>query len=222
MRRIPSRIALAFILYLAAGSQQGYSQAILANGAIGAQVLGRVRIQPDLSVKLYGYFTYLAGVPGSIFAGVPSENTAMLTYAADPTSATLIRNGDIVQGVESPVNSQYTVLSIYYNPNATSRNILNPDDFAQGQLIAKFRSRASVVNVSASGTFQATSGITLDTANYFFIHNQPVNLGSIANALSLTLFGPAPSFDAIAAGLLSDGSFSIPLAGTGYIVSSMN
>src|SRR5579883_1624962 len=77
-------------------------------GTIGAQVVGRVLIQPDLTIKLYGYFTYVQGIQGSIFSGSPSENTAMLTFSADPTAATLISNGDIIQGLENPANGQFT------------------------------------------------------------------------------------------------------------------
>jgi len=216
--------ALALLTYLAVGPQriQAQSSGPVANGSIGAQVLGRVRLQPDFSVKLYGYFTYIAGVPGSIFTGVPSENTAMLTYSAEPTGATLIRNGDIVQGLENPANGQYTVLSIYYNPNPSSRNILSPDDFTQGQLIAKFRSRAAAVNIAASGSFQATSGLSMETSSFFIINGQPMNFANIANGLSLSLFGPAPSFDTITAGLLNDGSASISLSGTAYIAGTPN
>ena len=220
----PGLPALALVTYLAVGSQPIHAQSSgpLPNGSIGAQVLGRVRIQPDFSIKLYGYFTYVAGVPGSIFTGAPSENTAMLTYSAEPTGAALIRNGDIVQGLENPANGQYTILSIYYNPNPSSRNILNPDDFTQGQLIAKFRSRAAVVNIAASGSFQATSGLTMDTSSFFIINGQPMNFANLASGLSLSLFGPAPSFDSITAGLLNDGSASVSLSGTAYIAGTPN
>ena len=54
--------SLALVSCLIAASVHGYAQSTaspLPAGSIGAQVLGRVRLQPDLSVKLYGYFTYV-------------------------------------------------------------------------------------------------------------------------------------------------------------------
>jgi hypothetical protein len=231
MPRIKSAAAfslhvLALVTYLAAGSQNGYPQptgsASLAVGTIGAQVLGRVLIQSDLSVKLYGYFTYMQGVPGPIFSGAPSESTAIMTFSADPTAATLVPNGDVTQGLENPVNGQFTNLNVYYNPNPSSRNLLNPDDFTQGQLVAQFHSRAAAVSITAPATFQATGALTLQTANYFIINNQPISLFNLVSGLTLTLSGHAPPINAIAAGILANGSFSIPLSGTAYIAGIQN
>jgi hypothetical protein len=213
----------AVAAYLATGPQNSYSQAPpapLANASIGAQVLGRVSIQPDFSVSLYGYFTFMSGVPGPIFSGDPSENTAMLTYWAEPTGATLLHNGDILQGLEKPVNGQYTILNVYYNPNPGPRNLLTPDDFKQGQLVAQFRSRAAVVNVASPGSFQATAGIVLDSSSDFTINGSTFNIANVTNGMSIALFGPAPSLTSIAQGLLTDGSFSIHLAGTAYIATT--
>jgi len=194
----------------------------LQNGVIGAQVLGRVRILPDLSVRMSGYFTYISGVQGSLFNSTPSENSAVLTFVADPTAATFIANGSILQGQESPVNGQYTTLTVYYNSSSTGRNILNPDDFAQGQKVATFRSRAGAVTLTGSGGFQGTAGLTLDTSNFFIINGQPLNLGNLVSALNLMLVGPAPTLDSIAASLVSDGSVSVPLSGTAYTAPAQN
>ena len=225
MHRIKFIAALALSTYFAV-AQNGFSQTTgtspLTTGTIGAQVLGRVLIQSDLTVKLYGYFTYMEGVPGPIFSGVPSENTAMLTFSADPTAATLISNGDIIQGLENPLNSQFTNLNVYYNSSPTTRSLLSPGDFTQGQLIAQFQSHAAAVNVSASGTFQATGALTIQTGSYFFINNQPANLFNMVTGLNLNLFGPAPSLATIAAGVVSNGNFSIPLAGTAYVAGGQN
>ena len=213
---------LAIAGYLAFGPRNGYSQSSLPAGTIGAQVVGRILIQPDLTVKLYGYFTYMQGVPGPLFSGPPSENTAMLTFSADPTAATLISNGDIIQALENPVNGQFTNLTVYYNANPSSRSLANPDDFTQGQSVALFHSRAAAVNISASGTFQATGALNSQTGSFFFINNQPVNIYNLVTGLTLNLFGPAPSLSTIAAGIAANGNFSIPLAGTAYVAVPQN
>lgn len=217
--------ALVFLSYLAIGFETACAQSTsvpLTPGTIGAQVVGRVLILPDFSVKLYGYFTYMQGVPGPLFTGAPSENTAMLTFAADPTFATLVSNGDIMQGLENPANSQFTNLTVYYNAGATARNILNPDDFAQGQAVAQFHSRAAAVSISASGTFQATGALNPQTGSYFFINNMPVNIYNVVSGLTINLFGPALAIPTIAAGILANGNFSIPFSGTGYIAGTQN
>jgi hypothetical protein len=223
MYRIQQYGLLAIIGCLTAIPQVSYAQGSpLQNGVIGAQVLGRVRILPDLSVRLYGYFTYVSGVQGSLFNSAPNENSAVLTFVAEPTAATFIANGSILQGQESPVNGQSTTLTVYYNPTSTGRNILNPDDFAQGQKVATFHSRAAAVTLTGSGSFQATGGLTLDTSSFFIINGQPVSIGNLTSALNLMLFGPAPTLDSIAASLLSDGSVSIPLSGTAYTAPVQN
>ncbi|HEY3840503.1 MAG TPA: hypothetical protein VGL72_28220 [Bryobacteraceae bacterium] len=223
--KVPEALRLPLIVlagYLAIGSQSGYAQASLPSGTIGAQVVGRILIQADLTVKLYGYFTYMQGVPGPLFSGTPGENTAMLTFSADPTAATLISNGDIIQALENPVNGQFTNLTVYYNANPSARSLANPDDFTQGQSVALFQSRAGAVNISASGTFQATGALNTQTGSFFFINNQPVNIYNLVSGLTLNLFGPAPSLSTITAGLAANGNFSIPLAGTAYVALPQN
>ena len=216
--------AFAILTYLAIAPQNSYAQfppvARIPNGAVGAQVLGRVQVQPDFSMIMYGYFSYMEGLPGAIFAGDPSENTAMLTFSAVPTAATLIQNGNILHGLEKPVNGQSTSLYVYYNPSPTSRDILNPSDFTQGILIATFHSRAAAVNIFAAGNFQATGVLALDTAPAFVLNGQLLSLGSLVNALSLNLSGSAPTSDGLTQGLATDGNFSIPFAGTAYAAST--
>jgi hypothetical protein len=72
--------ALALISGLAT---QTYAQSPtrLPNAAIGSQVLGRVQVNADFSVNIYGYFSFLQGVTGPIFSGPPSESTAMFTFS---------------------------------------------------------------------------------------------------------------------------------------------
>ncbi len=120
--------------------------------------------------------------------------------------------------MENPANGQYTILNVYYNATPSTRSLTSPADFTQGQLVATFRSQAGVVNISGSGAFQASAGLTLDTSTAFVLSNgQTLNFSSLANALSLNLFGSAPSLDVIAAGIQANGNFSIPLAGTSYV-----
>jgi hypothetical protein len=224
--KIPNTLALplfALAGYLGLAVQSGCAQSTpLSTGSIGAQVVGRILIQSDLSVKLYGYFTYMQGVPGPLFSGTPSENTAMLTFSADPTAASLISNGDIIQGLENPSNGQFTNLTVYYNASPSSRSLASPDDFTQGQAVAQFHSRAAAVSISASGTFQATGALNPQTGSFFFINNQPVNIFNMVNGLTMNLFGPAPTLSTIMTGIMNNGNFSIPLAGTAYVAGQQN
>jgi hypothetical protein len=218
LMRLHSRFLVATGLILLSSlviaPQAGYAQQKIANGAIAAQVVGRVKLNADLTVKLYGYFTAMEGVPGSIFSGPKGENTAMFTFAADTTSATIIKNGDMVTAVASPLDGQYTTLSVYYNATPSTRDLTNPDDFTQGQLVAQFRSRSGSVSLLPGGHFQGSAGLSLLSSVQFTFGDQPLNISSIVNGMSLTVFGPAPSFDSILAGLVSDGFFTVPYAGT--------
>jgi len=190
----------------------------LGGGAVAAQVLGRVRLNADFSVNLYGYFTAMESISGSLFNGAPGENTALFTFVAQPTGAMLIKNGDLVHGLENPPNGQFTTLTVYYNGSPSTRDINNPDDFAQGMPVASFRSRSAAVNVLPGSTFQASAGLAILSSSFFYLNGQPTNIASIVNALSLTLSGASPSFDAITAGLGTDGFYSFPFAGSAIAV----
>ena len=208
-------LGLAVLSLLAIAPDPSYAQNRIPSGTVAAQVLGRVRLNSDFSVNLYGYFTYMEGIQTSIFNGPPSENTATFTFSAEPTNAALFKNGDLVHALENPVNGQYTTLSVYYNPAPSSRDLANPDDFKQGSLVAQFRSRAGAVNVLPSKTFQASAGLSLLSTSVVFLNGQALTIGSLVSTMSLNLFGPSPSFDDILAGLGTDGSYTIPFSGTG-------
>jgi hypothetical protein len=203
------------LLSLLFAPEQASAQQKLPNGSIAAQVVGRIKVQSDFSIRMYGYFTSMEGISGPIFNGSPSENTAMFTFAADTTSAAIIKNGDLVHGIDNPTNGSYTTLSVYYSPAPANRDFSNPDDFTRAaQLVAQYRSRSGAMSLLQGGSFQASAGLSLVATNFFFANGQSLTLGNAANGLSLTLFGPAPAFDGILAALGTDGSFMIPFSGT--------
>lgn len=211
-------LGLAALSLLAISPERTYAQGRIPAGAVAAQLVGRARLNADFSINVYGYFTFMEGIQSPMFAGSPGENTALFTFSAQPTNAALLANGDMLSALENPVNGQYTTLTVYYNPSPSSRDIANPDDFTQGVVVAQFRSRGAAVNVLPSKTFQASGGLSFLSAGVVVLNGQTLTLDSLVSSLSLNLFGPAPSFDDLIAGLAANGSYSLPFAGTATAV----
>ncbi|MFN7924150.1 MAG: hypothetical protein U0Q16_28875 [Bryobacteraceae bacterium] len=186
-----------------------------------AQTVGRVQINSDLTVDLFGYYTVAEGFNFPLFNGTPSEKTATLTYRADRVGARAFVNGGLLQGLERPLAGNSTALSVYYIENPANRDWNDPETFNQGTLVARFQSRNAAV-VVYPGSYVATSGITLERSIPFTANGQRYDVNNQANGLSLSLHGPAPALDALLAQIAKDGRIQIEQAGTAWNASSPN
>jgi hypothetical protein len=104
-------------------------------GAVACYFVARGYINPDIGTSItYGYFTIISGIPGSLFSGAPSENTAFFTYRTDVLQGTILpTNGDVGIILFAP-----STLSLYYNPMPL-REWDNPDTFSSGILIGRYQ-----------------------------------------------------------------------------------
>ncbi len=68
----------------------GYAQPTSA-GEVASMSISRGALAPDfLSAFGYGYYTYINGVPGSMFSGAPSEATAFFTFRTSVATTALL------------------------------------------------------------------------------------------------------------------------------------
>jgi hypothetical protein len=85
-----------------------------------------------------GYFLHLQGLPGPIFEGEKSENTALLTFAAEPFTAPSIANGGLEIGIDHRGTFRL------YLRDTPGASFDDPASFSAGKCIAVFE-RVSMV-----------------------------------------------------------------------------
>jgi hypothetical protein len=110
----------------------------LLPGEIAWYVTGRFYAAEDGTLFDAGYFLHLQGVDAPLFSGAPGEGAALLTFLAEPFTATPVANGDLALGMDAVGD-----FAVYLNrePAATFDD---PASFGAGERIARFR-RVSVV-----------------------------------------------------------------------------
>lgn len=144
-----------------------------SEGEVASTSVNRGALSPSfLNAFGYGYYTYINGINGSMFAGAPSEQTAYFTFLTSVANTQpLPANID-----EAPEISSGAYYNIYLttNPNHTWTD---PNSFATGILVATFRRTdfiLSALGFAAYETFNSTlvysqpfvfNGVTLDFKN---------------------------------------------------------
>lgn len=114
-------------------------------GEVAWYVTGRFYTTSDRKAYDAGYFVHLNGADGGLFAGKPREDTAYLTFLADPFTSTLVPNGDLSLGLDAV--GEFGVY-LRREPGAT---FADPATFGHGDEVARFR-RVSVVMGATTGT----------------------------------------------------------------------
>jgi hypothetical protein len=104
-------------------------------GAVACYFVARGYINPNNGTSItYGYFTVISGIPGPLFSGAPSENTAFFTIRTDVLQGTMLpTNGDVGIILWAPSS-----VSIYFNP-APAGDWSDPDTFSSGILIGRYQ-----------------------------------------------------------------------------------
>ena len=172
--------------------------------------VGRVLVSADFSSgEVIGYYSFLDGVPGSIFSGTPSEATAYFMLRSDTFSVQSLMNGPVTATLADP-----GTFTIYLNATPGG-NWSNPDSFSSGQPIATFlRSEAMLTNAGPTALvmFSATlvSGVdfTFQGRTYNFnklVPNGITHLFTASNTV-LTGTGTFPLAFALAGSNLAIGS----------------
>ncbi|HYH45243.1 MAG TPA: hypothetical protein VEG34_06110 [Thermoanaerobaculia bacterium] len=109
-------------------------------------VTGRFYAADTGSILDVGYFLHLPGIDdGDLFAGTPGEATACFTFAAAPFTASQVSNGGLSLALDAVGE-----FGLYLNrrPAATFDD---PQSFAAGEEIARFRRRNIVVGATVAG-----------------------------------------------------------------------
>ncbi|MDB4952125.1 MAG: hypothetical protein JWM27_4774 [Gemmatimonadetes bacterium] len=114
-------------------------------GSVAWYVTGRFYATASGATQDLGYFLYLQGIDGSLFAGDPGEAAAYFTFRSTPFTATLVPNGAISIGLD-PVGE----FSVYLNAQPAG-DFGKPDSFSGGTLVATFRRVGVVMGVTVKG-----------------------------------------------------------------------
>src|SRR4051794_39766702 len=101
-------------------------------GEIAWYVTGRFYAAQDGSLFDAGYFLHLQGIEADLFSGAPGEATAVLTFLADPFTATRVANGDLALGMDAVGD-----FAVYLN-RSPAATFDDPASFGAGEEIARF------------------------------------------------------------------------------------
>jgi hypothetical protein len=107
-------------------------------GEVAWYVTGRFYAAEGGALLDAGYFLHLRGIDAGLFTGPPGEATAVLTFLADPFTATPVTNGNLALGMDAVGE-----FAVYLNRHAGA-TFGDPASFGAGEEIARFR-RVSVV-----------------------------------------------------------------------------
>ncbi|MEZ5401984.1 MAG: hypothetical protein R2729_20090 [Bryobacteraceae bacterium] len=182
-------------------------------GAVAAQAVGRVVLTPDGGADIFGYYTFVEGIPG-LFKDAPSAAGAHLTYRAEPTAAAFLDNGRVLHLIATPANGQFTRIGVYYHPEPTN-DLERPASFAEGTHVASYRTHGTRANVT-SNAYQLSATLELEWAVDFPHAGRTFNLRNAAESLTLQTFGPGASLDGLIEQAARDGRVTVEYGGTAY------
>jgi hypothetical protein len=123
--------------------------------------------------EIVGYFTHIDPIPGSLFNGAASENSAFFTFRAEVSGQPLATNGDISLTLNpvGPFNVYFTA-----NPNHSWSDL---NSFSDGQLIATFERRLEQY-IQIGPIFTNTASANLVSSADFTFGGEEFNFRNIA------------------------------------------
>ncbi|MEZ5354499.1 MAG: hypothetical protein R2762_17855 [Bryobacteraceae bacterium] len=193
--------------------QQTSPTARVPIGAVAAQAAGRVHVGPDGTTDIFGYFTFVEGMPG-LFKGAPAASGAHLTYRAEPTSAQFVENGRVLHLIAAPTNGQFSRIGVYYQADP-QRDLDRGDSFSDGTHVASFRTHGTRANVTSNAYFLATT-LELEWAIDFRHQDRTVNLRSLGDSATLQSFGPGAQLDALIDQVGREGRVTVDYGATAF------
>jgi hypothetical protein len=166
-------------------------------GGIPYHYVGRVKLNfVDSTGVVYGYMTAVSGVSdaATLFAGVPSEATAHLTFRADIKFQALPGNGPLNPGqfAVTPILVEAGTWSIYFTPNP-AHNWDDPDTFSDGQLVATLDRQLEQFSVYPAFSINAGAA-TLKSSTPFRLAEQRIDLRELISCgiVNVTSGPPIP------------------------------
>ncbi len=172
-----TRVGVLAVLVVSLSALASPVRAALPGSRIFDHFVGREIVTSAGDLEAVGYYAFLDGIPGSFFAGAPSEATAFFTFRSSPqVFSDVFVNGSIAWATLQAGST----LSVYFNvsPHGDWRN---PDSFSSGQLIATFK--------RAEGFFSCNGDLTLlNTCGNVFS-------GKLASSADFTFNGKTLNFN---------------------------
>jgi hypothetical protein len=141
-------------------------------GQVASHGLERDAVNADGTGEGAGYFTFIAGITGTLFSGTPSEATAFFTFRTDQFSTGVISNGSVTALLHPP--GRFT---IYLN-NAPSGNWNDFSTFAQGQAIAIVEF-GTTQDINTGATQIGYTSAQIIQSSSFVFQGQQYNLRSL-------------------------------------------
>jgi len=177
-------------------------------GSIFWHFVGRISVNVvDGTADIYGYFTTILGIPGSLFDGPPSETTALFTFRAQGSTQPLPNNGDVGIALIEPGD-----ICVYFSA-VPNHNWADPDSFSNGQLVATF-ARAKAAQVQVGPVIEEAHTATLVSSRDFNVNQVTLDFASLApHGVTDNALGSAQP--------LSSSVFprlTFPFAGYGFVV----
>lgn len=199
-------------LSLAAASGRLFAQAPTAipAGQIVCNFFGRLDFDAERHGRFNSYFTSLPGIPtASLFAGdEASDKTARFTIVSTPIRVELTRVGLVLQGRTVPVSGETSFHRVYYNEVPIDRGFDRPGSFAEGQLIATFRARNTMLSAIPLLPAQSVAILELESSRDFAVQGRQFNIAQFGNTVRTHFFGgPTPS------GRSGEPTLSFPVSG---------
>ncbi len=173
-------ISLAGTFALIAGAGFLWSQASLSPlpaGSVGAQIVGRIIMDANLTGELIGVFPVIAGIP-NVFTAERNEASAFFTCRSTKFRVELTRNGSVFHLRTVPVEGDRILLNLYYD-RTPNQDYSKPETFSDGQAIGSWRWHSSNGTLSQP-LASLTGGVDYISSSDFTHQGQTLNLRTLA------------------------------------------
>jgi hypothetical protein len=178
------------------GAASGQTLDRPAAGMVVSTHQERLYVIPGNKAIVAGYFTQIAALPGTLFAGVPGESTAMFSFSFEAPVAMQIANGDLSTVVLASGGS----FNIYYDPNP-NRTWDDPSSFTTGTLVATYRNSigtsatAGPVNLTQEASvFESSSDFDFQGRTWNFRYLLPYGFVTAGVVQGTQNFGPVAGY----------------------------
>jgi hypothetical protein len=148
------------------------------------QLVGKTLINPATGDgQVLGYFTFIEGVRGPMFAGPVGEATAFFTLRSDPFGLQIVPHGDILIGLLG--DEQFKL----YLDESPDQNFGIPESFSDGQQIAHFNRLPAQIQF-VGPVFTDTFSSEFISSRTFTREDRRVNLRHLTpEGVTLTITG---------------------------------
>ena len=168
--RVRFCLLVAFVVFFSRHMIGGNGTGAVPAGQVAWQLVGKSLLNLETGMgQVLGYFTYLNGVPGPMFAGPPGESTAFFTLRSEPFSLETFPNGNILIGLLGP-----EMFRVYLD-TTPDQAFEDPASFSDGQTLATLDRLPAQLNF-VGPVFVDTFSARLVSARNFFWQDRQLNI----------------------------------------------